>query len=322
MRFTSRIDVLVLRRTASYLAALVLTLGCAPTTPRSATPNAATPTSVPSPSVRGALVIVGGGPIPDDIDRRFIDLAGGAGKARIVVIPNASADAAGAGKAKVDDYAKLGATAVTLDLKTVAATSDSAARLLGGATGIWFPGGDQNRLAATLHGTPALDSVRSRYRHGVVVGGTSAGAAVMSDPMITGDERRPGGARPPRDSSDAWLTIDRENVALAPGFGLLPGVIVDQHFLRRKRHNRLISLVLERPGLIGVGIDESTALVVPASGPWEVIGASQVVVYDGRQARSAGRSSSLGAADLRFHVLPAGSTFDPASSRATLPAER
>jgi cyanophycinase len=264
-------------------------------------------------------VIVGGGPIPDEIDRRFIELAGGPERARIVVVPNASADAAAAGKAKVDDYAQLGATAVTLDLTTVPAGSDSAARLLGSATGIWFPGGVQSRLTRVMLGTPALDSVRSRYRRGAVIGGTSAGAAIMSDPMITGDERRPGGARPPRDSSDAWLTIDRENVGTAPGFGLLPGVIVDQHFLRRKRHNRLISLVLERPTEIGAGIDESTALVVGSDGRWEVIGASQVVVYDARPARHTGQATTLGAAGVRLHILPAGSTFDPATGSATVP---
>ena len=304
---------MIARPTAVYLAAALLALACAPAS------QVSTPTPTAATGARGALVIVGGGPIPDEIDRRFIELAGGPAQARIVVIPNASADAAAAGKAKVDDYAQLGASAVTLDLTTVPAGSDSAARLLGAATGIWFPGGVQSRLTRVMLGTPALDSVRSRYRRGAVVGGTSAGAAIMSDPMITGDERRPGGTRPPRDSSDAWLTVDRENVVTAAGFGLLRGVVVDQHFLRRKRHNRLISLVLERPTEIGAGIDESTALVVGADGRWEVIGASQVVVYDARPARVTGRGTSLGAAGVRLHILPAGSTFDPVTGSATVP---
>ncbi len=137
--------------------------------------------------------------------------------------------------------------AVSLNLARKDTGADSVARLLGQATGIWFPGGDQNRLTAAILGTAVLDSIRSRYRHGAVVGGTSAGAAVMSDPMISGDERRPGGSRPPSDSSDGWMTIDRDDVVLVPGFGLLPNVTVDQHFLRRRRHNRLISVVLEHP---------------------------------------------------------------------------
>lgn len=275
------------------------------------------------PDGTGHLVIVGGGPIPDAIDRRFVELAGGAGKARIVVLPMASASGAASGAAKAESYRKLGAaTAVSLHLARGDAGADSVARLLGEATGIWFPGGDQNRLTAAIIGTPVLDSIRSRYRRGAVVGGTSAGAAVMSDPMIGGDERRPGGARPPRDSSDGWLTIDRDDVVLVPGFGLLGGAIVDQHFLRRKRHNRLISVVLEHPGVIGVGIDESTALVVSPAGQWEVIGASQAVVYDARTASVTPGSATLGTTGVRFHVLPAGSRFDPATGRATLPGDR
>ena len=280
-------------------------------------------TGLPAQSIgaaRGSLVIVGGGPIPDIINRRFVSLAGGAPGARIVVIPNASADAAAAGMARVATLAALGVTAVVLDLTRVPATSDSAARLLAGATGIWFSGGLQGRLAAALLGTPALDSIRARHRAGAVVGGTSAGAAVMSDPMIVGDERRPGGARPVADSSaDGWMTIDRDDVVLAPGFGLLPGVTVDQHFLRRRRHNRLISVVLERAPHLAVGIDESTALIVLPGDRWEVLGESQAVVYDARQARTTGRGTALGAIGVQLHVLPSGSTWTPLSGAPLLP---
>ena len=265
-------------------------------------------------------MIVGGGPIPEAIDRRFIELAGGAGKARIVVLPMASESGAESGAAKAGSYQKLGAAhAVSLNLTRQDVGADSVARLLGQATGIWFPGGDQNRLTAAILGTAVLDSIRSRYRHGAVVGGTSAGAAVMSDPMISGDERRPGGARPPSDSSDGWMTIDRDDVVLVPGFGLLPNVTVDQHFLRRRRHNRLISVILERPTIVGVGIDESTALIVPPSGPWEVVGASQAVVYDARRSTLTPGKSTLGATDIQMHVLPAGSRFDLATGRAVVP---
>ena len=139
----------------------------------------------------------------------------------------------------------------------------------------------------------------------------------MSDPMIGGDERRPGGARP--DTTDNWMTIDRDDVILVPGFGLLPNVTVDQHFLRRRRHNRLISVVLERPTVVGVGIDESTALVVPPAGPWEVIGASQAVIYDARRSTQTPLRATLGAADVQLHILPPGSRFDLSSGKATLP---
>ena len=285
-------------------------LGCASTKPElSSTPNAGT----------GHLVIVGGGPIPEVIDRRFLQLAGGA-NARIVVFPMASESGTESGAERAALFKKLGAAAaVSMNLNRKDVGADSVARTLGQATGIWFPGGDQNRLTAAIIGTAVLDSIRSRYRNGAVVGGTSAGAAVMSDPMISGDERRPGGTRPPADSSDNWMTIDRDDVILVPGSGLLPNVTVDQHFLRRKRHNRLISVVLERPNGLAIGIDESTALVVSPSGPWEIIGASQAVVYDARKASVTSKDKTLGAANIQVHVLPAGSRFDYSSGTATTP---
>lgn len=268
---------------------------------------------------RGTLLIVGGGPIPDAIIERFVALAGGSGGARILVLPMASEDAA-AGEEIVEDFRRLGTSAERLVLSHGEADTDGAARRLAGATGIWFGGGDQSRLTAALKGTRAEAAIAAVYRSGGAVGGTSAGAAVMSTPMITGDELRPGGDRPPpKDSSDAFMTIAREDVVTADGFGLLPGAIVDQHFIRRRRHNRLLSLVLEHPELVGVGIDESTALEVPPEGPWRVLGASVAVVYDARGAKITPPGKTLGASEVRLSVLPAGSTYDLATGTTTLP---
>ncbi len=139
----------------------------------------------------------------------------------------------------------------------------------------------------------------------------------MSNPMLTGVERRPGGARPLSDSTQANVTIDRDNTVTGPGFGLLQGAIVDQHFVRRRRHNRLLSLVLEHPATLGVGIDESTAIHVRPDGSWGVIGASVAVILDAREARITPRAEQLGASEIRMHVLPAGSTYDPFARRVT-----
>jgi cyanophycinase len=277
-----------------------------------AMPLAAQPANGP-----GSLLIIGGGPRPQSVLDRFVQLAGGA-QASILVLPMASADADGAGESGARAFQRAGAGQVrSLILTREQASSADVAREFEGVTGIYFPGGVQSRLAAVFDGTPAEEAIREVYRRGGVVGGTSAGAAVMTSPMITGDERRPGGDRP--DSSQAWITIDRDNVGTAPGFELLPGAIVDQHFVRRRRHNRLMSLVLENPALIGAGIDESTAIEVRPDGTWAVLGESVVVIYDAREARIAGTSSDLGAAGVRMHVLPGGSTFDPRTGRATIP---
>lgn len=268
---------------------------------------------------QGTLFVVGGGPQPDALVREFVELAGGRGRARIVVMAMASAEGATSGEDKAKQLRGLGATATNLWIDRKQADSDSVARLLEGATGIWFGGGLQTRLAGVIVGTRVGAAIRARYAAGAVIGGTSAGAAVMSTPMITGDERRRGGDRYPDDSSAIFITIDRQNVETAKGLDLLTNVVIDQHFVRRKRHNRLLSLVLEGPVRLGAGIDESTALVIEPSGSWRVSGASTVVIYDARQATVGPAASPLGGSGIVTHVLPAGSRFDPASGRATLP---
>ena len=301
-------------RLAGRLAAALLLLSCAH---GSSGPNPAPSAARTAP--RGSLLIVGGGPISDAILERFVALAGGRGRARIVIYPMAS-ESPDAGLELAEDFRKLGAEAERIVLSREQADTDDAVRRLDGATGIWFGGGDQSKLTAALGRTRVEAAIRERYRAGAVVGGTSAGAAVMSTPMLTGDERRPGGDRPPaKDSSDAFMTIARDNVVTIDGFGLLPGAIVDQHHVRRRRNNRLLSVVLEHPDLVGIGIDESTALEVGPSGPWRILGASVVVVYDARQARITPPGAPLGATGIRLAVLPAGSTYDLESGVAGLP---
>ena len=105
---------------------------------------------------------------------------------------------------------------------------------------------------------------------------------------------------------------------LAPGFGLFRGAIVDQHFMHRARYNRLISAVLDHPQLIGVGIDEETALLVRPDGLWEVLGNYYVKLFDARRAQIVDDDGPMAkAADIRMHVLPEGGLFDPQRRRVT-----
>ena len=270
---------------------------------------------------RGSLYIVGGGPQPPALVQEFVDLAGGRGKANIVVFAMASVNGEKGGEEKAEQLRGLGATARNVWITREQAATDSVAKLLDGATGIWFGGGDQNRLAEVIKGTATERAIHRRYAAGAVIGGTSAGAAVMSALMITGDERAPGGLRP--DSTLSYGTIARSNVVVDSGFALIGNAVIDQHFLRRKRHNRLVSLVLERAPHLGAGIDESTALVVRPDGTWGVSGASVVVIYDARRAKITGEATAtLGAGGITMHVLPAGSRFDPKSGKAALPASK
>jgi cyanophycinase len=266
---------------------------------------------------RGRLFIVGGGDSPPGLVARFVELAGGPQRARLVVVPMASSEPEASGREMAEELAALGPRATVLIVTRAGALDTARAAAVDSATGIWFTGGDQSRLTAILGDTPLLAAMLRRYRAGAVIGGTSAGAAIMSDSMLTGNQWRP-------DSlgyyGDEYPAIARRTVEVVPGFGFLPGTIVDQHFLRRERHNRLLSAVLERPALIGLGIDEGTAVEVDPDGTWRVLGRSSVMIIDARHARvSRPEAATLGATGLTLHLLPAGGVYDPRLGRALLP---
>ncbi len=277
--------------------------------------------AAPSPANgRGSLVIVGGGPRPPVLRERFVQLAGGAGKANVVVFAMASLAGRESGEEEAAALRAMGVDAVSLYVTRDEAGTDSIVNRVAKASGIWFGGGDQSRLTTTLKGTRTEAMMHERFRGGAVIGGTSAGAAVMSRIMLTGEERRRGGTRYPSDSSEANLTIERGNVVTSEGFGFLPDAIVDQHFVRRKRHNRLVTLVLENPSLVGVGVDESTALVVTPDGKWSVIGESVAVIYDARSATvTLAGAPALGASGMRMHIVPPNGSFDVGRGEVRLP---
>lgn len=236
---------------ACLLVATCLVFGRAPRADEKAAEGKAT---------RGALVICGGGRIPDDVRRAFVDLAGGP-KARIVVIPTASEDADAKGPeldAFLEPWRKQGAARLTLLHTRSRAKADEPdfSRPIDEATGVWFGGGDQSRVTDAYLGTAVDRALRRLLDRGGVIGGTSAGAALMSRVMITGGQ---------------------EKATVGTGFGFLPGAVVDQHALRRSRLNRLLGVLADHPELAGVAIDEATALVVQG-GKWRVVGGSYVVV--------------------------------------------
>jgi cyanophycinase len=251
---------------------------------------------------RGHLILNGGGSRPAVVMETFIELAGGPG-ASIVVFPTAS-ELADTGEVYRDLFEKeYGCTGVWV--AAVVGPEDARDRKLAdrvrGANGIWFAGGDQRRITTALAGSPVGAAVRAAFEAGAVVGGTSAGTAAQSELMITGDGN--------------FTVIARETVEYTAGMGLFPGVIVDQHFVARRRQNRLISMVLEHPELLGVGVDEATAVWVRPDGTFKVLGDGWVMVYDASGARiTAGARpdgrTALGVRDLKTHVLLPGELFD------------
>lgn len=224
---------------------------------------------------RGALVIAGGARLPDSIRAEFIELAGGADAARLVLIPTAStyADDAEYVAGRVKRWRDLGAPAVQAFHTRDRDQADDAefVATLREATGVWISGGDQSRMTAAYGGTLVEAELHRVLERGGVVGGTSAGAAVMSDPMITGGN--------PVANTGA-------------GFGFLPRVIVDQHFLARDRIPRLRSVLSKLEDYAGLGVDESTAVIV-RKGSITVRGESTVTAIWPRSSSQPGREVNL-----------------------------
>lgn len=258
-----------------------------------------------APAATGHLVIIGGGSRTPAILARIVELAGGPG-CRIVVIPMASASPAETGESNARELRDAGCAEVDfVDFDRDTADAPEVLAALDGATGVHFSGGVQDRLLDAMAGSELLERVRAIHRDGGVISGTSAGAAVMSTIMITGDEKlHPDGAQ--------FDTIRADNVVVREGFGFVDLAIIDQHFIARRRHNRLLSLVLEHPELVGVGIDEATAIVVSGASRFEVLGDGTVMVYDAHEAHhvAADADGDLAAHGLLLHLLRSGQGYD------------
>lgn len=238
----------------------------------------------------GALVIVGGGGTPDDVVRTMVELAGGT-DAKIIIAPQASKTSDGSGS--VEMFRSIGAkNAHILDLKD----REDAVAKLSDADLLWFPGGQQSLLVDSLQAADLTDLIRQRHAHGIVIGGTSAGAAAMSAVMIPTAPKK--------------QMLIAGNTPTTEGLGLAPEWIIDQHFVRRSRMNRLLGAVLDHPDRVGVGIGEQTAIVCNDT-RLTVMGKGSVIVIDARAATGVGGKPGAiqSAQGIRMHVLKDGDQF-------------
>lgn len=252
----------------------------------------------------GRIIVIGGA--EDKLGKRTVlsrfVLEAGARRARIVVMATASA----LGPEVVDLYrtvfTKLGAADV-LSLRPESraeAEDEAAARLVAESTAVFMTGGNQLKLAAVIGNTKVGRAIHELYERGGVVGGTSAGASIVSEHMI---------------AFGAEGTTPKQRMGqLSAGLGLLPGVIVDQHFTQRNRIGRLLAMVAGSPSQLGIGVDEDTAAIIDGHGVMEVVGRGAVTVVDGSQvtadAWSAKRTAPLLVSGVILHSLPAGAVFD------------
>mgnify|MGYP001145373729 CR=1 FL=1 len=238
--------------------------------------------------------------------RQVVALAGGSA-ARLVVLSTASSLGDEITHAYLQLLAGLGvADVVGIRPESRAQSGDGdVVAAVDRATGVFMTGGNQTKLAALVVGTPLGEAIRAAHRRGALVAGTSAGASVCSEHMVSFGT---GGATPK-------FRVGQ----VSQGLGLLPGVIVDQHFTQRNRFGRLLALVAANPAQLGVGIDEDTAAVVRPDGTLEVIGRGVVTIVDGADmittAYTATGTQPLMLSDVRLHTLPRGAVFDLTARR-------
>jgi cyanophycinase len=252
----------------------------------------------------GPLVIIGGAEDREGdcvVLREFIRAAGGV-NANIAVMTAATSLPVEVGDDYVRVFERLGASHISVIHTERREDSDREDNLdrVKDATGIFFTGGDQSRIVDFIKGTSLDKVIHKRHQEGAVIGGTSAGAAMMPDQMIVG------GASVSNPSVDA--------VEMGPGMGFLPGVVVDQHFAERGRLGRLLAALVLQPAVLGLGIDEDTGIIVTGD-EFQVVGSGAITVVDETTATHNNldgllRDEKIALCNVKLHILPHGYRFN------------
>jgi cyanophycinase len=263
--------------------------------------------SVPSRS-KGPIMAIGGA--EDKLDNKvilstFTQLAGGR-SARIAIMPTASSIESAGERYKA---LFLGLGVETADVVFISSRDDANGaaplELLEDATGIFLTGGNQVRLSVLVGGTRAARLVRERHEAGAIIAGTSAGASILSSHMVA--------------FGASGETPKLRMANMVAGFGLVPELIIDQHFRQRDRIGRLLAMVAANPGLLGIGIDEDTAALFGGDGVLEVIGRNSVTIVDGSHMYSdifkVKGHGAITVSNAVLHVLTGGRRFDVANRR-------
>lgn len=254
--------------------------------------------------VEGKLLIIGGA---EDklgeckILKRFVQESGGR-ESRITVLTAATEYPRQVGVEYHALFLELGAQEVqVLDVSDrTQANTQGTSKQFEKSTGVFFTGGDQLRITGLLGGTLLGRMIQQLYEQGIIIAGTSAGASVMSDTMIVGGEAG---------------TPEKNTLTMAPGLGLLRSVVIDQHFAQRGRIGRLLSAISQNPYVLGVGIDEDTAILVQSDARFSVVGSNTVTVVDASPSTTTNVSETtpgqaLVLSPISMHVLADSYGFD------------
>jgi cyanophycinase len=269
------------------------------------------PSRVAEGEERGWIVPIGGAEDKEmrrRILKRFVQLCGGR-DADIAIIPTASRlPDTGRRYEELFDRLEAGRARSIGFASRQDGQRDDYLRQLETATGVFFTGGNQLRISTIIGGTPAAKLIRERNAHGVHVGGTSAGASILSEHMIAFGKE----GSSPRAGS----------VRLAPGLGLTNRFIIDQHFRQRDRLGRLVAALAFNPFAIGIGLDEDTAAFIRPDNVLEVEGSGALTVVDAGELQfssmaDAGQNQPVCLLGLKVHILIAGATFNLHTRKAS-----
>jgi cyanophycinase len=246
--------------------------------------------------IKGSLYIIGGGSRPDSMVKEMVKLSGADTAGYIIILPMASSIPDTAAFYGIKQFKDLGyENTYSLYFTKEQPATPKQLDSLRNASLIYISGGNQANFMEAVADTEAEKAIKTAYKNGSMIAGTSAGAAVMSKKMITGDERK----HP--EYTGFFPTIEANNLILAEGLGMIDNAIIDQHFIQRQRLNRLIAVCLENPEDICIGIDESTAIHVKGDSA-KVRGESQVIVLEHPEAETKIANGLLGGKNLRLSI--------------------
>jgi len=256
-------------------------------------------------SPKGKLFIIGGGDRSDDLMKQVLNVADLAKKDYIVVLPMSSEEPDSSFIFFKTQMVKLTSNAIVmLNFNKETAQNKVLTDSLQKAKLIFISGGDQVRFMNVVQNTPIKTAIQKAYENGSTISGTSAGAAVMSEKMITGNQKLQ------KEYSGTFDNIRYNNLETSEGLGLLKTAVIDQHFLKRNRYNRLLSALVEFPTLTGIGIDEATAIIV-RNNQIEVAGESEVIVVrNPKGIQKAKKTNLISIESLQMSIYMAGQKFN------------
>jgi cyanophycinase len=252
---------------------------------------------------KGSLIIIGGNESKNGVTPILEEVANRVGRGKLLIATFASDEPAQQWQEYFKVFKELGVKRLAqIDARSRdQLIADPQLDTAEGATVLFFAGGDQLKITSRFGGTPLCEMVRKLYAQGATIAGTSSGAAVMSETMMVAG-----------DGNESYTS--GKSLRMAPGLGFIPGVIIDQHFAERGRIGRLLGAVAQNPRLLGLGIDEDTAVVFDGHRRFSVMGSGAVYVIDGRNATYTNLAEDAGDAasihGLIIHVLTTADSFD------------